>query len=56
MEWIDLQLLASVIVTLFVIMDPPGTVPIFIASGGFQVVGPVSSDWPYPSVILIPRA
>ena len=31
MEWIDLQLLASVIVTLFVIMDPPGTVPIFMS-------------------------
>ncbi|MDI2035428.1 MarC family protein [Paenarthrobacter nitroguajacolicus] len=27
----DLQLLASVIVTLFVIMDPPGTVPIFMS-------------------------
>ncbi len=31
MGWIDLQLLASVIVTLFVIMDPPGTVPIFMS-------------------------
>ena len=31
MDWIDLQLLASVIVTLFVIMDPPGTVPIFMS-------------------------
>ena len=31
MEWIDLQLLASVIVTLYVIMDPPGTVPIFMS-------------------------
>ncbi|HEX8495732.1 MAG TPA: MarC family protein [Actinomycetales bacterium] len=28
---LDAQLLASVFVTLFVIMDPPGTVPIFIA-------------------------
>jgi multiple antibiotic resistance protein len=28
---IDLQLLGSAFVTLFVIMDPPGTVPIFIA-------------------------
>ncbi|MFP3578203.1 MULTISPECIES: MarC family protein [unclassified Arthrobacter] len=27
----DVQLLASVIVTLFVIMDPPGTVPIFMS-------------------------
>lgn len=27
----DLQLLASVIITLFVIMDPPGTVPIFMS-------------------------
>lgn len=27
----DLQLLASVVVTLFVIMDPPGTVPIFMS-------------------------
>lgn len=27
----DLQLFASVIVTLFVIMDPPGTVPIFMS-------------------------
>lgn len=31
MEWIDLQLFASVLVTLFVIMDPPGTVPIFMS-------------------------
>lgn len=31
MDWIDLQLLASVVVTLFVIMDPPGTVPIFMS-------------------------
>jgi multiple antibiotic resistance protein len=31
MEWIDVQVLASVIVTLFVIMDPPGTVPIFMS-------------------------
>ena len=31
MEWVDLQLLASVVVTLFVIMDPPGTVPIFMS-------------------------
>lgn len=31
MGWIDLQLLASVVVTLFVIMDPPGTVPIFMS-------------------------
>ena len=28
---IDPQLLASVFVTLFVIMDPPGTVPVFLA-------------------------
>lgn len=28
---LDLQLLGSVFVTLFVIMDPPGTVPIFLA-------------------------
>ena len=28
---ITAQLLGSVFVTLFVIMDPPGTVPIFIA-------------------------
>jgi multiple antibiotic resistance protein len=28
---VDLQLLGSAFVTLFVIMDPPGTVPIFIA-------------------------
>jgi multiple antibiotic resistance protein len=31
---IDLQLLGSAFVTLFVIMDPPGTVPIFIALTG----------------------
>lgn len=31
MDWIDLQLFASVVVTLFVIMDPPGTVPIFMS-------------------------
>ena len=28
---LDLQVLGSVFVTLFVIMDPPGTVPIFLA-------------------------
>ena len=28
---LDAQLLASVFVTLFVIMDPPGTVPVFLA-------------------------
>ena len=28
---IDVQLFISVFVTLFVIMDPPGTVPIFLA-------------------------
>ncbi|GAB3691288.1 MarC family protein [Angustibacter aerolatus] len=31
---VDLQLLGSVFVTLFVIMDPPGTVPIFLALTG----------------------
>jgi multiple antibiotic resistance protein len=31
MEWIDGQLFISVLVTLFVIMDPPGTVPLFIS-------------------------
>lgn len=31
MEWIDGQLFTSVLVTLFVIMDPPGTVPLFIS-------------------------
>lgn len=31
MELIDWQLLISAFVTLFVIMDPPGTVPIFLA-------------------------
>jgi multiple antibiotic resistance protein len=29
--WIDTQLLISAFVTLFVIMDPPGTVPLFLA-------------------------
>jgi len=33
-EVIDLQLLASVFITLFVIMDPPGTVPIFLGLTG----------------------
>ena len=31
---VDAQLLGSVFVTLFVIMDPPGTVPIFLALTG----------------------
>lgn len=31
MTWLDWQLLISVFVTLFVIMDPPGTVPIYLA-------------------------
>lgn len=31
MDWIDGQLFISVLVTLFVIMDPPGTVPLFIS-------------------------
>lgn len=31
MEWIDGQLFTSVLVTLFVIMDPPATVPLFIS-------------------------
>jgi multiple antibiotic resistance protein len=31
MQWIDGQLFISVLVTLFVIMDPPGTVPVFIS-------------------------
>lgn len=31
MEWIDTQLFISVLVTLFVIMDPPGTVPLFLS-------------------------
>jgi len=30
MEWIDGQLFISVLVTLFVLMDPPATVPLFI--------------------------
>jgi len=30
-EWIDLALFSTTFVTLFVIMDPPGTVPIFLA-------------------------
>jgi multiple antibiotic resistance protein len=32
--WLDAQLAISVFVTLFVIMDPPGTVPIFLALTG----------------------
>lgn len=31
MVWIDGQLFTSVLVTLFVIMDPPGTVPLFMS-------------------------
>ena len=31
---LDIQLFTSVFVTLFVIMDPPGTVPIFLALTG----------------------
>lgn len=31
MQWIDGQLFISVLVTLFVIMDPPGTVPVFLS-------------------------
>lgn len=30
-SWLDLKLLASVYLTLFVIMDPPGIIPIFLA-------------------------
>lgn len=30
-EWIDIALLSTTFLTLFVIMDPPGTVPIFLA-------------------------
>jgi len=30
-SWIDLKLLGSVYLTLFVIMDPPGIIPIFLA-------------------------
>lgn len=32
--WVDGQLLAEVFVTLFVIMDPPGTVPVFLGLTG----------------------
>ncbi len=35
---VDWQLLAEVFVTLFVIMDPPGTVPIFLALTGAMAV------------------
>lgn len=31
MTWIDVVLLTEVFVTLFVIMDPPGTIPIFLS-------------------------
>jgi multiple antibiotic resistance protein len=31
MDWVDGQLIISVFVTLFVIMDPPGTVPLFLS-------------------------
>ncbi|MDP5227147.1 MULTISPECIES: MarC family protein [Arthrobacter] len=31
MNWFDLQIFASTVITLFVIMDPPGTVPIFMS-------------------------
>ncbi len=30
-DWLDLRLLGSVYLTLFVIMDPPGIIPIFLA-------------------------
>lgn len=33
-DLVDLQMLASVFITLFVIMDPPGTVPIFLGLTG----------------------
>ena len=31
MSWFDIALFTEVFVTLFVIMDPPGTVPVFLA-------------------------
>ncbi len=34
MELVDLRLFSSVFITLFVIMDPPGTVPIFLGLTG----------------------
>ena len=34
MAWIDLTFLGSVYLTMFVIMDPPGTVPVFLALVG----------------------
>ncbi|GEA84095.1 antibiotic resistance protein MarC [Cellulomonas sp. A375-1] len=34
MEFVDLRLFSSVFITLFVIMDPPGTVPIFLGLTG----------------------
>jgi multiple antibiotic resistance protein len=33
-EWIDLRFLGSVLVTLFVIMDPPGVLPVFMGLVG----------------------
>lgn len=36
MSWFDGQLFGEVFVTLFVIMDPPGTIPIFLALTGSQ--------------------
>lgn len=30
-QWVDLRLLGSVYLTLFVIMDPPGIIPVFLA-------------------------
>ena len=36
MTWFDPQLFGAVFVTLFVIMDPPGTIPIFLSLTGGQ--------------------
>ena len=34
MSWIDVRLFGEVFVTLFVIMDPPGTIPLFLSLTG----------------------
>lgn len=46
MTWLDLVLMTEVFVTLFVIMDPVGTIPIFLAlTGGRSVASMRRAAW-----------
>ncbi|HSJ21551.1 MAG TPA: MarC family protein, partial [Nocardioidaceae bacterium] len=46
MSWLDLVLLTEVFVTLFVIMDPVGTIPVFLAlTGGRSAASMRRAAW-----------